>query len=46
MPKFTTITLACLHAGEVTLGQRQIPPQCEKSSRGLLVNNDLPRRRS
>lgn len=24
MPKFTTITLACLQAGEVTLGQCQI----------------------
>ena len=26
MAKFTTITLACLHAGEVTLGQCQIYP--------------------
>ena len=26
MPKFTTVTLACLHAGEVTLGQCQIYP--------------------
>lgn len=26
MPKFTTVTLACLHAGEVTVGQCQIYP--------------------
>lgn len=35
MPKFTTVTLACLHAGEVTLGQCQIYPPLV----GVALNN-------